>query len=178
MTQTTTPKIPLSQRINFRVIIFAAVVLFIVGYPAWVYIDSEMSGGIHDRGSYKEVDLKSMSTFAFDPVIGRDEDVPKQWRALDGQRIVVQGEIAPTTFTTRAPNEFDLVYSVQNCCLTGTPQVQHFVESRLVDGRPPPDFSAARQVVVEGILHVKVKRDAGIVSNIYSLDVENIKPAL
>src|SRR3982751_4868755 len=86
-------KPPLSQRINFRMIIFVGVILCLVGAPAYIYFDSIISGGVHNRGDYLEVDLKAISNFPFDQNNGRITDVPKAWRDLDGKRVTLEGEI-------------------------------------------------------------------------------------
>ncbi|HVT89580.1 MAG TPA: hypothetical protein VHD56_12060 [Tepidisphaeraceae bacterium] len=165
-------QIPLYQRINFRLITFVAVVLLIVGYPAWVFIDSELSGGMYDAGNgYTAVDLKALSSFSFDQNVGRLDDIPKQWRDLNGKKVVLEGEIAPTGFSARNFNGFDLCYSVQKCCFSGPPQVQHFVQSRLPEGDV---VQAAGLVRVKGVLHVDVKQGDGKVDSIYQLDVESV----
>src|SRR5688500_7810539 len=57
-------KVPLGQRINLRIILFAAVVLIIIGYPAYLIIEMQVTGGVRQiAGGYKEVDLKAMSSF-------------------------------------------------------------------------------------------------------------------
>ena len=33
--------------------------LFLIGWPAYTYLDEVITGGIHDRGGFKEVDLKA-----------------------------------------------------------------------------------------------------------------------
>src|SRR5436190_18236485 len=86
-------KPPLSQRINYRMIIFLGVILCLVGAPVYIYLDSVISGGVHNRGNYLEVDLKAISSFPFDQNNGKNTDVPKQWRDLDGKRVTLDGEI-------------------------------------------------------------------------------------
>src|SRR5215212_7740890 len=93
MSMDTAIKMPLSQRINFRMIFFVALILVLVGAPFYIYLDSVLSGGIKDRGSYLEVDLKAMSNFPFDQTAGTVNDIPRQWRDLDGKRIMVEGEM-------------------------------------------------------------------------------------
>jgi len=59
-------KEPWTSKINFRMLAFAGVLLLLIGYPIYVYVDAAVSGGIHDVGNgYKEVDLKAMSVFPF-----------------------------------------------------------------------------------------------------------------
>ena len=56
MTQTALKSGPRFQ-FNPRLIAFAAVMLLVVGYPLYIYIDSELSGGIkHHSDGYTEVD--------------------------------------------------------------------------------------------------------------------------
>lgn len=171
-------KVPFWKRINLRLTVFAAVILVIIGYPMYVYIDSEVSGGIKKgaAGLPTKVDLKAMSSFEFDQVNGQLEDVPKQWRELNGQKVELVGEIAPSTFSTNQLSEFELVYSRQNCCFSGTPQIQHFVQARLRNGVRAPYYSAP--VKVQGTLHVDVKSTGGRVSSVYRLDVDSVEPVM
>src|ERR1041385_5337660 len=89
----TAVKVPLSERINFRLIVFLLAILAPIGWIVYTYVDAVVSGGIHDRGSYIEADLKAMSLFPFDQTKGTVNDVPKQWRDLNGKRVQVVGEI-------------------------------------------------------------------------------------
>src|SRR5256885_7327181 len=83
-------KEPWTSKVNFRMLAFAGVLLLLIGYPIYVYVDSVVSGGIHDVGNgYKEVDLKAMSVFPFDQINGTIDDIPQKWRALDGKKVVV-----------------------------------------------------------------------------------------
>src|SRR5690606_20800474 len=103
-------------------------VAVMVGFPVYWLVDAMVTGGIKDRGDYKEVDLKAMSDWDFDQVRGSLEDVPPQWRALDGERVLLTGEMwAPNSFGG-ALDRFELVYSISKCCFSGPPQIQHFVE--------------------------------------------------
>src|SRR4030095_7303818 len=100
----------------------------LVGYPIWVMVEQQVTGGIKQAdGGYKDVNLKAMSTFTFDQVNGRLEDVPTKWRELDGQKVILKGEMYNTLGTEQNVDTFVLVYSIAKCCVTSTPQVQHFV---------------------------------------------------
>jgi hypothetical protein len=167
-------KVPLSQRINLRILIFAGVVLFLVGYPAYLYLDTQLSGGIHRAGDYTKVDLKAMSTFAFDKVAGRIEDVPKRYRELDGQKVLLEGEMWAPMAAGPTTDQFDLVYSISQCCFTGPPQVQHFVKAKANHG-PVPNLHYTR-VRVTGTLRVDVQRENGEVTGVYHLDVDKVEP--
>lgn len=169
-----TVHIPLSERINWRILIFAAAMAVLVGFPVYWLVDSMVSGGIKDRGDYKEVDLKAMSDWDFDQTRGTIDDVPERWRELDGERVLLTGEMVATNAYGGKLKEFELVYSISKCCLSGPPQIQHFIEGRVVDGDAVPYYNGLVRVL--GTLHVDVERDEGKVSRIYKLDVERVDP--
>lgn len=168
-------KAPLSERINFRMIGFCLIMATLVGYPLYVYLDSVVSGGIKDRGDYLEVDLKAMSTFPFDQVKGTVNDVPEKWRALDGKKVMLTGEMWDTFSLDNNVTNFQLVYSIANCCLSGSPQIQHFIQAKAVPGKKI--IYREGLVKVLGTLRVDVKREAGKVTQVYALDVESVEPA-
>lgn len=167
--------VPWTQRINIRMVLFAAVMLVLVGTPVYWYVDSALSGGIKNLGDRKAVSLKAMSDFAFDQVNGQVGDIPQRFRALDGQRIVVEGEIYSPNDASPRLQSFQVCYSIAKCCFNGPPQVQHFVDCTAAKDRVPyyPDI-----VRITGILHVKIipKPEGGIAS-IYQMDVESVERA-
>ena len=59
----TAVKVPLSERINFRIIAFGLIFLTLIGVPAYWFFEEMITGGIIDRGDYKEVNLQAMSLF-------------------------------------------------------------------------------------------------------------------
>jgi hypothetical protein len=172
----TAPYIPLRERFNFRMIGFGLFVLVLVGYPMYVYVDSVVSGGIKDAGDgYKLVDLKAMSSFLFDQNSGTIEDVPEKWRALHGQKVILEGEMWQPTSAGDSVDTFELVYSIAKCCFSGPPQIQHFIHSKVVDGKRVDYYGGL--VRVKGTLHVDVKRADGKVQSVYQFDVESVEPA-
>jgi hypothetical protein len=90
--------------------------------------------------------------------------------------VILYGEIAPTTFASRSLNQFDLVYSVQKCCFSGQPQIQHFIQSQMKDGGQAPYYSGL--VKAKGTLHVDVKHDQGKVASVYQFEVESLEPVM
>lgn len=169
-------KVPLSERINFRLIIFIALIAFVVGVPVYWYLDAELSGGIKQRADgYTEVDLRAMSLFSFDQQNGRDEDVPQKWRDLDGKKVILTGEMwVPGSFADQVKG-FQLCYSVAKCCFSGPPQVQHFVNSTAPPGKAIPVYPGLVQVA--GTLRVKVKPGPeGKVASVYEMEVEHVDP--
>lgn len=167
-------KIPFRERFNFRIILFVVTLGAIVGFPVYLFVDSVVSGGVKDRGDYKEVDLKAMSDFPFDQNRGTIEDVPQRWRELDGERILVTGEIwAPNSNSPRL-NHFEVVYSIAQCCFSGPPQIQHFVEATVPEGTVPYYRGLVK---VLGRLRVEVERDeTGRVARVYRMEVERVEP--
>jgi len=173
----TAVKVPLSERINFRLVIFIGVIALMVGYPVYVMVDQQVSGGIKNAGDgYKEVNLKAMSTYTFDQDNGTIKDVPEKWRQLDGQKVILQGEMWQATGAGSEVQNFDLCYSIAKCCFTGPPQVQHFVKSRASNNARINYYEG--QVEARGVLHVNVVKDpaAGKVASVYQFDVESLKP--
>ena len=165
-------------RITPQMIVFALLVVGIIGGLVYTYVDSALSGGIKDIGNgFKQVDLKAMSLFSFDQENGTIDSVPKKWRDLDGQKVVMYGEIwQPLTAGDGRVGAFDLCYSIAKCCFSGPPQVQHFVKCRVMPDRvayPYPNL-----VKVTGTLHVNVVHDGegGKISQVYAMDVVSVEP--
>jgi hypothetical protein len=169
----TAVKVPLSERINLRMIVFIGVIGFLVGYPIYILIDAQVSGGVKNAANgYKLVDLKAMSTFEFDQTNGTINDIPAKWRDLDGQKVILHGEMWSPSGAGNTVDSFELCYSIAKCCFQGPPLVQHFVHAAPLKGAQLAYYSG--QVEVKGILHVKVERDAGKVSRIYSVEAESV----
>ena len=171
------PKRSFAQRINIRMIAFGLVVLAVVGYPVYLYLDSVVTGGIQDvGGGFKQVDLKAMSSYPLDQVNGTLQDIPEKWRQLDGQNVVLYGEMWDARSAGSSDvKAFQLCYSIAKCCFAGPPQVQHFVSSVVVPGKSLENYP--NLVKVTGKLHVNPLKDGGKLSSVYQLEVENIEPA-
>jgi hypothetical protein len=168
-------KPPLTQRINFRMIFFGAVVLFLIGSPVYIFLSEKLTGGVHNRGDYLEVDLKALSSFEMDQATATINDVPPQWRQLDSRRVMLVGEMWDARGAGDKVKTFQLCYSVAKCCFSGPPKVQHFVDSRVPDGKDVDYYGT--QVRVLGTLRVNVKHEAGKVISVYQMDVESVEPA-
>jgi hypothetical protein len=168
-------KVPLSERFNFRMIVFIAVIGFLVGYPVYVLIDAQVSHGIKNvAGGYKQVNLKAMGNFVFDAQNGSVNDVPPQYRGLDGQKVVLVGEMFSRQSFSEA-NRFELVYSIQKCCFGGPPKVQERVFC-IVPNNGTVEIMGG-QTRVTGTLHVKPKKDGDTINELYTLDVHKVEQA-
>ena len=174
MTETAV-KIPLSERFNFRMVVFVAVIVFLVGYPIYVLIDAQLSGGIKNvAGGYKQVDLKALGNFVFDAQSGTLNDVPPKYRELNGQKVVFEGEMYADNAAVEA-RQFQLVYSIAKCCFGGPPKVQERVFCNV-----PNDKTVALlpgRARVTGTLHIDAKKDGDNVVSLYTLDVDKVTPA-
>jgi hypothetical protein len=162
---------------NLRITLFTLMLVGLLGVPVYLYIDSVASGGIKTRGDVKIVDLKAMSSFPFDQENGTLGDVPEKWRELDGKRVELVGEMWNQNAAGEYVNQFDLVYSIEKCCFSGPPQVQHFVKTVAKDGSPIPYYRVPVKAV--GTLRVNVVRDesAGRVGSVYQFELERLEPA-
>ncbi len=175
MTTATLSPVPISERINFRMVAFGLIVLALLAFPIYWYLSVAMTGGIRDAGNgYKEVELMAMVTFPFDQKYGSLEDVPPKYRALNGQKVILTGEMVPMQSAAPEIDAFSLVYSVAKCCYNTEPQVQHFIHSQVNSGKKVPYYGGL--VKVSGTLHVNVKKAEGKVESVFQFDVEDVKP--
>lgn len=158
---------------NARMIIFAIVALALIGFPAYIFIDEKVSGGIKDKGDHVEVSLKAMSNFEMDQANGTDADVPQKWRDLSGKKIVVEGEMWIPDNASASTGEFELVYSIAKCCFSGPPKIQHFVLCHPAKGKTVEVYSGL--VRITGTLQVKVEHAEGKVTRVFRMDVEKVE---
>ena len=171
-------KRPLSERVNVRMLVFAGVILFLLGWPVYTFLSETLTHGIHNRGSYLDVDLKAMGQFDFDRDGGTLKDVPPQYQALDGKRVVLEGEIYDPT-EAGAITSWQLVYSIQKCCFGGPPRVQERVFCTAPAGKTFHGGDGYNKV--SGILHVTLKHtkmpdgSVGPVEEVYHLDVDSVE---
>jgi hypothetical protein len=169
------PRIPLSERINLRLLAFVVAFGLLLGMPIYWYVDEAISGGIkHRADGYAEVNLQAMSSFPFDQNNGTVADVPERWRQLDGQKVILEGEMWSPLSAGGRLAQFELVYSIAKCCFSGPPQIQHFVQSTVPEGRQIGYYP--NKVRVKGTLRVDITRDQGRITGVYHLDVESVEP--
>lgn len=162
--------------INFRMIAFLAVAASPFLWFLYVFLDSTLTGGIHQHKGYAEVDLKSLGYFQFDQDAGTLNDVPAKWRALDGKKIELKGFMWAPTAAGPGVRDFQFVYSITKCCFGGPPLVQERVFAHVPDNaRPAPYYGDMCRMV--GTLHVNLEKDpaAGKITKLYSVDVESLE---
>jgi hypothetical protein len=161
-------------------LIVRKLILTLVGmYLLTVLIFQGMTGsfshGIRRQGDMYSVDLRAMSDFSLDQLNGHTEDIPKPFRELDGKRVTLVGQMWSPTNSVGKVSRFELVYSINSCCFSGPPLVQHFVHATTPDAEP---VAMSRGYVnVTGRLHVGVERDSGGLTSVYRIDVEQVQPS-
>ena len=160
------PAEPARRRFNWRILVFALIVLA----PVLVYGLKLLQNRI-DHGDYTELNLKELGNF---PIITRSiEDVPKKFQAYDGKKVLLIGEWYPTVQSGPKFTEFQLVWSIANCCFGGPPQPQERVFVHL---RNPMQLPPGKMIKVYGQLHVEVRKDpGGKVISVYTLDADKIE---
>ncbi|MGD0389669.1 MAG: hypothetical protein ABSC42_12015 [Tepidisphaeraceae bacterium] len=157
---------------SWRTYALIATVLFLFGYPIYIYTDTLITGGITQRGDLLVVDLKALSSFEMDQDTGTTQDIPLRYRQLDGKRVLLVGQMWDPYVADGKIRIFTLVYSISNCCFNGPPKIQHFIQATVPIGKAveySPDF-----VDVVGTLHVGVESAEGHVQSVYRVDVEKV----
>lgn len=167
--------LPWYQRINFRMLIVAAIILIPIGCIGYLVLDQLITHGIHKKGDLLEVDLKQISLFEMDQVTATDASIPPEFRALDGKRVMVTGEMYTGSGAGSKQRAFDMVFSIQKCCLTSAPKIQHFVKCSVSKDRRIEYYPGLVRAV--GVLHVGVKREGGTIGSVYRMDIESVEPA-
>jgi hypothetical protein len=92
---------------------------------------------------------------------------------------MLRGEIPSGRSMAGDPSDFDLVYSIQKCCFTGSPKIQHFIKCKVAPGHERDVTSPlpAGIVRVVGNLHAEVTRnETGAIASVYRVDVERVDP--
>ncbi len=176
MTQSmTTASYPTRKRINFRLIIFLVVVCFPFLAIGYVLLNDRLTGGIEHHGKYDEVNLKAMGNFPFDQNNGTIDSVPARWRQLDGKRVMLEGFMWAGGSAAPRITDFQFVYSISRCCFNGPPLVQERIFAHTKGDTPVPYYGDMVKIV--GTLHVNVQKEAGVVTTVYTMDVEQIEKA-
>src|SRR5437763_2495423 len=117
-------KTPLSERINLRMVLVAAVALFLIGYPVYTYVSAARSHGISRQGDLQVVDLKALGNFPFDESNSTIKDIPPVYRELDGKRVALDGFMYAGNSAGDEVSAFQFVYNITKCCFNGPPRVQ------------------------------------------------------
>jgi hypothetical protein len=168
---------PVSRRFNARMLVFTGVILLLIGYPVFVFVNTQLHGGVwevHDeRGQRKQVELKELSGFEMDQIKATNDDIPRKYRDLDGQRVELVGEMYNSRSMGGIQSNFDLVYSIKDCCVTPSPKVQHFIRCTAQSGKQL--IYIPGMVSIIGKLRVGIERDGETILSVYRMDVESVR---
>jgi len=163
-------RVSIWRRLTFQSLVMVATAAFVLAYPIYTVLDQAITHGIHRRGDLMVVDMKAMSDFNFDQISGQTTDIPRPFRQLDGQRVMLAGQMVLPNTASGSLERFELCYSIANCCFSGPPRVQHFVYANVLPGCKVEYTQGIVSVV--GTLHVGVERADGQVASVYRMDVE------
>lgn len=163
-------KISVLRIINPRMLVFASVVLFLIGVPIYYFTDTTVRQHFPEN-KYKKIDLKWLGSFEMDQISATNADIPEEYRNLDGHPVMLEGEIWVGRGATAS--KFDLLYSISTIGRV-VPKVQHFVKASMVGGKKATYFPGL--VDAKGTLHVGIVKDKDAVASVYRLDVESIDP--
>ncbi len=164
---------PRRGTINIRMIAFLAIVSFPFIWFGYIFLNDRLTNGIEHHANYEEVNLKAMGNFPFDQRDGSVDSIPARWRQLDGKRVMLEGFMWAGRSAAPRINEFQFVYSITKCCFNGPPLVQERVFARTKDNASVAYFGDL--VKITGTMHVKVEKDAGVVTAVYSMDVDKVE---
>jgi hypothetical protein len=165
--------IPLHKRFTWRLLLPVLAAASVLVYPVYCVLDAAITHGIHQDGNLLRVDIKALSNFDLDQVSGVTQDIPFQYRNLDGKRVELTGVMWDPYTATESQKKFDLIYSF-SCCCSGPPLIQHFVKCTVLPGGNVDYHSGIVRVV--GTLHVGVIPGAITIASVYRLDVERVDP--
>ncbi|MDB6025444.1 MAG: hypothetical protein JWM68_1667 [Verrucomicrobiales bacterium] len=98
---------------------------------------------------------------------------PANIRKLDNQLVTIDGFMLPLTYEKDMLTEFLLMRDQMECCFGGTPEMHQFIKVHVKSPVPPIDFSAVR---VRGVLRVSADRQSGVLSDIYRMEADKVRP--
>jgi hypothetical protein len=163
---------PLSERVNLRLVLFLGLVAIPFIWCLWLIVDPRL---IVNRGDYYEVDLKGMGNFPLDPRHDTEVAIPKEVRELNGKKVRFEGEMYAPDQASNRVEQFQLVYSIVECCLGGPPKVQERVFAFVPEHKKIRNYTGG-QVTVVGTLHVEMKKVNGEAVSVFTMDVDEVTP--
>jgi hypothetical protein len=120
-------------------------------------------------GEVLTMTIKDLGNFPFNPET--DTEVPADVAALDGARVRLNGFMLPISQSEKI-TDFALIPSLMGCCFGASPGVEHVITAKL-----PPDKAVdytVDEVVVEGVLHVKVERKQGYTYSLFKVEAQSV----
>lgn len=141
-----------------------------IALTAWPILIARLN-----RDPYQSVDLKALGAFPFNDQTGTEQDIPEEFRKLDGKNVSLMGMMWTPAFAGANVPEFQLVYNIQRPYYR-SPQVQERVFVQFSNRIQWFD----QLVRVRGTLHVKLLRnETGTIYSVYTLTgpIIDIPPA-
>ena len=162
---------PRQQFLGLRFIMVLAICACVCGGVLYGVVS--FHGGIRQSRDGAVVDLRALGFFQFDQNIGTLNNVPSKFRALDGQKVVLEGfMVYPDSATD--PTQFQFVYNIQNCCFNGPPLVQERVFVNVPEGRRIEFTNNCARII--GTLHIRIEKDNDKIVKLYTMDVDKAEP--
>jgi hypothetical protein len=132
-------------------------------------------GSIRREGNTYVTDMRTLSGFEMSQTDATNDDIPEACRKMDGKCVRVTGQMWCANTSDQRVKHFEMIYSVNGCCFTGPPKIQHLLEATVANGGDVP-YYINKPVNVTGILHVGIHRNNGEIESIYRLDVQDVQP--
>jgi hypothetical protein len=158
-----------------RITGFVAIAALAFGSIFWTALGPFPAFRLH-ANSAVAVDLKWLTSFPADND-PRDEDIPPQFRALNGKKVSLEGFLVPTRDKPFNARACQLIYNS-----TGDYYGRNDLRERVFltipsAGTLPADLDISQEIRVVGTLHVGVLRDPQTkrAVSIYRMDVDQIE---
>jgi hypothetical protein len=161
--------------VRVRIIVLVVLLTSIIWVPALIFVFNHYRWSYQGH-RYQEIDLQELANFESKPGTLQPADIPPQFRALDGQRVLATGYLwMPVSPDVPRVSFFKIVHSNSPRFL-GTPvKAQAFVDCTMPSGKTIR-FMSNLPVRVWGTMHVAIQRspDNGIVTSVYQVDVDKM----
>lgn len=123
-------------------------------------------------GEFLTCTIKELGNFEYDAEKGGN--IPKDITQLSGCKFRTRGYMIPLDAADNI-REFALVPSLFACCFGQPPQVQHTLVVHTPKGKTVSYFPD--EIVVEGTLKVREKKEDGLVVSVFEIDCTSVKTA-
>ena len=123
-------------------------------------------------GQVLDLAIKQLGNFEYDAEKGGN--IPADVLRLQGATIKLHGFMIPMDQAENI-SQFALVPSLFACCYGQPPQIQHTIVVQCPKGKAVSYYPD--EIVVQGTLDVKEKKDDGFIVSIFDMQASSVKPA-
>ena len=123
-------------------------------------------------GQVIDLAIKQLGNFEYDAEKGGN--IPLDVQHLQGATIKLHGFMIPMDQAENI-SQFALVPSLFACCYGQPPQIQHTIVVQCPKGKAVSYYPD--EIVVQGTLDVKEKKDDGFIVSIFDMQASSVKPA-